>query len=1247
MSSFLQPSSTTERTDVWRPVVGPSTQRKHFTQNRTAAKQGNADPFSCDTMSTQTVNHSSHLSENLQTPASQQAENLVGGKIFSRSLQSATVLRSGSSASSVSVKSLQQINNSVLEEKNSTQGSTIDLTQSYKKKPPILSPKPSVAPKPKTIGEFSPKAAGCKFQTISEKQVKVKRANFLSHSSLGEVDRNLEKVNNKSSFKFVNSFRNPSHSAEEETVESSVICNQSDSAQSQQKVKQSQTLPCLSNNTEDVRRPYMDQHRKSKEKMSVKNRPQVAAKPKFNWNSKDARIKVESNASHDDDAFSDSLVEAPFSRTRSKFEEMKINFKKPAPDPVFQPRSQRETTKNPTAVPKANELFKDILEMKTLEGFGEANTYVSQETSRKEVITKNSNETKEKNEKVAENGSKNYLPNVDVSESKYKKKKENNAINSITSPNKENNIFNSTKSVDSSQKNKFTLIRTSSEEKNHKDEFAGDYNPSDVPAPFSPKGTDLMQIDFMDLPPPPDLPSLTEKTSQGDFSIPDKSDKNFCTTHLERNVRNDESAVFCHRDKHIASGSDGSLVQAAMSNHISSFSNDDNNKSKLLGKVFKSENSFNRVNQCESKRDEKGFSQKKGTLQPQTKLHLLNSKSEQAEFLPIFQKKEGKLDMTSSLRNFEEEIIYYDNMDIMEKVRIKREQDEKRLCALGQQEENFNDNDKKKSNTFSKFPKVSNHFSYSDDGKSKEESDSGASDYREDFQSALGNLDNEYKDIEENLEPDESKQGPPKLPPKQHKFNRKQAIESADKQISATVKRQNILTDNDKTESNEKQTKLLRLQIGTPVVQCTPHVATPVPVQQSVPLFSNNTSNQNQQNSQKLSQPPAGQSFQHQQVLSSQYSAEDARARQLVDEPLAPIMEEDSTYSDSSSCASSLRGDESSIFDDNRSIQSFQNSEILNSFISSTNAEEHHLLFNDENDDDTTESELTLTEVQSTNSSESTDDVSKVSSVQWQNNPLQSNSKKDVSSRNNSFDKSGSNSSTPKGTLRKNSIKKKWEGSSANERTMQISAENKNFGTRKVQSKRSQQHSSSSKTKELNDDVEPYGMVDLTSLQPKFTELHPVISRPISHGSESELTTTSIMNSVNQFNANQSKSPVKSKHFSFDSTNDPNDMPNFPLDVEVNKASKEAKSSNTVTFHQHNRNKSRDAHFTVKEQPGYDNLENYGGKLAIKLPKNCYRLDENLSNFIPTFFVFLWINYCKVKNQSCMFLNILFWNKIL
>ena len=1172
MSSYTQSSPAAERNEaVWRPMHHAKLHCKNFSSQQ-YAQQPNLPPKSdrirYATMASrhsakdkQALSYTSHLSSDLHSISDHQATN----NLLSRASHSRKDLavRNGD-ASLNTVTSSFENTEPYLKESNASKKPSVNLTKAnfYLKKPPILSPKPNILPKPKI---FSPNTVDEKNQSTGVEDLD--RA-FQSNSR-----RDLQPEARKFG---ENRFRGRSQSVEEETAlhlstETHKTAKANPSSGSH-KVKRSQTLPRQINNDEYVRefgmetaKGYIDPPR---EKFSLKSPPKIPAKPKIKpiitspsnrcANGKPITDKSLNQIDSDDP----SLV--PFSEMRSKFEDMKIKFKKPVPEPDFVPPPVKKSSSGPAL---AEDLFKDILEMKSLEHF-EKTPSVTPAIHARENVEKNSSF------KIEASGS--SYPVDDWFLDKPK-------ATNVTPPENLQNLKQTriSKFIDAPSSPKGRKFSQSELQPKQAGVSDRKYNPADIPAPIKVKNDDLHEINFMDLPPPPELPPNYEPHMT---SISKKSGdaKPSATQHIERNLTTHEKAVYHHKDRQqIASGSTQLSMHSNKtmgSRSENKSSNNNHQNSKLLGKPVKAENPSNQWQSSESNRHKAVFSHNAPSLGDHSS--SLNGTFAQPSVSEENALKDTKFPIAPPTRSFEEEILYYDNMDIMEKVRQKREQDEFRLKKFSEHQDKNVSLPKKNKDRINKENKepVPQNLSYSYKPPINKISASSPS-AKVSLKNGSTNLQNKVANFEkEGLKEEKQSQAPPKLPPKQHKFNRKQAVKNAEDQKSPTSDKQHHLS----TGSKESSHQPLRIQIGTsPTQTISPHIATPIPTQASPSFIS--LSQTQQQNSMRQQQP--------QGQLPPQITPEDARARQLVDEPLAPIIEEDSTYGDSSSCASSVTGDDGSVFETS-SVRSFDLQSTSSSLTMLGFPQTKALLqIKDEQDGGTTETDSTFAEKESLGSSSSYEDESDAPSVQWQENPLQN---KPVPAGSSPDVVSGPPITAAKvsvSTPQRSQIEVEKEGRNvhATPSSIQLPRESKSSESSgpKAKDTESAKQIFSQSSEELGD-VAPYGMVDLSKLEPNYE----TNSRLSSSSTDAKLTPSSIMHSVSQFNATHSKSPTKSTgSFGFDESTE---MPTFPLKVDV-VGKKQLKSSKTPPT-RHQRSKSdAERRFDEEEQPGYDNLENYGG----------------------------------------------------
>ena len=1070
MSSSLQRSPASER-GPWHSAFSPKSHLMSASQNQGNLQLGHATMTARHSAKDkQIMSHSFHLSADLQSriddrDASALSPSLHSAKDFESS--------SASDVSTASVTSLSKDDKLCVKEsslrKNAPQNTKTNFAH---QKPPILSPKPNILPKAKAITQLSPNTVNGERKPWNSDAKQVSSNKFLFNDQTEIKDYR----------------RGRSQSVEDEQavgVKEILPTTFAAGHQLQKPVKRSQTLPRQVSHSKNVKNLEMESTRNkvNVEKLSFRSPPKVPVKPKLKSYSdsishtKNPSVngKLLSNELMSSSEAQDSSI-ASVSEVRSKFEEMKIKFRKPVPDPEFNPpQPSKPYSRVITPSSTAEELFKDILEMKTLDNFSP------------------------KEEKTFHHDSKISTGNKAATENFWSKPK-----------------------------------------KTH-------YNPADVPAPTLVQGDDLQHVDFMDLPPPPELPPC-DVTNKEALKVDEK------TSALRRNMAEQSITGFHQTDKQlIASGCANTRTNNAMSVRDLF----DNNR--------KSDKNFQPV------KAENPLSKKRPGETDHNAVLLQTSSASSWRSNAVKQKVATQFDDAKfplPARSLDDEILYYDNMDIMEKVRQKREQDEKKMQKLTQEKKTVpNSYTRSKSSqkqdsksTPTLIPASPNRVLSTTTSTPQQISNAPSFDDGVSF--AAETLEKEYLKLKTNLDDVESQSAPPKLPPKQLKFNRRQAIETADKQPSPSSDKSSPIL-NEAVEASNSQP--LRIHIGTSPTPLapSPHISTPIPTQTSPQFLDQNPGHRHQS-----------------QIMTQQLTPEDARARQLVDEPLAPIIEEDSTYGDSSSCASSVVDDDSSFTGRN----SVHVSDVFSPNKIPTNVKQPQFCDSTYLDEGGAESESTLADKDAFLSSESVDDESDNSSVLWQENPLRTNQKTgDLQPKNQNIAHSVSfpdqTKFTVSGSRDVGSVLKRGETKSV---------ESSGSGTRSAD--RSDFLKS---TEDVTEDVEPYGMVDLSKLQPTFSEVQVDVSRAVSRSSEDELTPTSIMNSVNQFNETNSKSPTKSGKFSFEEAAD---MPNFPLRVDVNKkrATKARKTENI----KHYRSKSDAEHkYDEAEQPGYDNLENYGGKM--------------------------------------------------
>lgn len=826
----------------------------------------------------------------------------------------------------------------------------------------------------------------------------------------------------------------------------------------------------------------------------------------------------------------------PVSQIRQRFEEMKINFKKPVPDDVPKPTHTVVSRESVSAV--AKELFKDVLEMKDIESFSKMETdevwssiekkSVSNSAATEEVeqpsrlmISKTDLEylyddswqsrQHDKVEKVASQSLKDF-------KERYGRESSSKVINSLISPKEKKKSFMETSSDSNVSRSVFSGDSCRVKEKAHADVLTA----SDMPTYPKVDQNQLASANFSDLPPPPDFPPPPPDPPK------DKIDKLSKMKQISGSGSLSELATrkvdFMRHDIPVMRGAatrNHSSVSSTISLDSSSTFHAD--KRELSGQPL-----------CEVNRSNPAF--------------------------PLLHEEKQK--------ELEKEILYYDNMDIMEKVREKREKDAKRLVR---EQSQGSEQDKQMLLSASVQDNAKLQIMPARPGGSRQEAELAPSGKSvNDFRNALGHLEYEYLKLKENLDATAAQvASPPRLPPKQLKFNRQSASNVAKNQSSPISPKNFSPACGDQQQG---QTKLQLNLNNSTKGNNSPHLLSPTPQQTTQMGFASNDF------------PCAP------HLLNQPLSPEEMRARVLVDEPLAPILEEDSVYGDSS-CSSSVAGDEPS------AVVSYP------SLSSSTKKPDNEVY--DDTDGETTETEhatsgsrhsLPGSKEASTLSESSGSDVS----VRWQNNPIvssvnqgrsQPTSKPKQSMTRKSVNEEGvyefvSDDETNKGPVSKKYKRKRLQESPCCESSAGASSAEKEKGDISDQE---------NQDVEAIQDVAPYGMVDLSKLEatfPKKAGLSDSVSRSklLQVSSENEITPSSIMSSVNEFN--ERFGTLRRKAELSDEDCDLSDTPHFPLEV-----NKEDKTETLIKAKSCSKNKTLGSSRNYKERDevGYDNLEKYGG----------------------------------------------------
>nr|XP_026689565.1 uncharacterized protein LOC100185033 isoform X1 [Ciona intestinalis] len=1002
--------------------------------------------------------------------------------------------------------------------------------------------------------------------------------------------------------------------------------------------------------------------------------PKVASKPKNRPPALHLSPgKVNGENQFKNEPRTDELAIAPVSAKRDRFEQMQMAFKKPMPDPVFKPpQPENHWNSNGPLSPTANELFKDILEMKDIESFGET---VQIQQSKQEPTRPTTKSDKQKPEKVAKPDY-SYMTNdwsleqddsrkINVEggqnmkdlKAKYEHEFDRKLINSLISPTEKKNFFKGfeveapghARSASHGER-----VKAISPPRKLSDSSVQDISNKfgSLPRNMHNKkqnhfcdGQDFPPLP-LNLPPPPDPPveqtphdSHTNEAEAPRFPVYPSAGEGSYTKQRSDNPSHSLCSV-----------TTGPVdARAALTNYP-------------IREPEGVARNFGEVSSQPTVAKDCNVGQ--GTGGPSQDISNSDSVSSKN---------------TTAPRDIDDEILYYDNMDIMEKVRQKREQDEKRMAKVIARESARNpeipevsqrgisrsstnqknngaqqariecvsvDSNRKQQITVGLKPSPDKRRN-----QSASQGDINANISTE-FRSALGELEYEYKKLKENLDQQMDlvdAAAPPKLPPKQKKLVRN-TTDSQQQQKQHNYSGHQVPQTNGNAKQvqapNKQLSPQLKLQIPVTNQQITHqgHAPSPMPqfyqaqanFQQPAPSQAS-AAKPSHNPAQNLNHPKPVQSSSNQQILTSALlqqnallSVEESRARSIVDEPLAPIIEEDSTYGDSSSCASSVTGDDLSIYTDDCSIDTRQRSSSPScgawSFASSQAALNGEL----DNDGETTETEAETTTSQresgstTVHSTSSNDDASDASSVRWQQSPITSKVNRQSSNEKLLVKPEERINTNKSASTVKNAKPSNEDGDyefiSDTEDTGSHSVQSGLNRAASVESKVSCSSAGASSIGRSGDlikadpheeedvtvhDVEPYGMVDLSKLEPSFEQATPVQSRKYKvkdSSNDNELTPSSIMNSVNEFFGTLPKKKQKQVE-----TGSPTEeeTPHFPLDIPPTQApptpkySRSSKST-TVTTSRLQRSKS-DATRELKvpagyEEVGYDNLENYGGE---------------------------------------------------
>ncbi|XP_076807892.1 uncharacterized protein LOC143451320 [Clavelina lepadiformis] len=1008
----------------------------------------------------------------------------------------------------------------------------------------------------------------------------------------------------------------------------------------------------------------------TKKKYSLKKPPKIASKPKLKISRENDNKEASDNINYElrNVAPHDSSL-ASVSEIRLKFQEMKIKFEKPIPDPVFTPPP---TAKSPK--PTANKLFKDILKLNSLDEVDgskaqHASDLVTERYVKHDRKLGAATEQEERNAPhVTKSSASNVFLNLEKQEvsehahlsrdiknmkAKYESEFESKLINSLISPTEKKHFF---KNVKSQVPPKPKHVRSASIDsvpqltKEISPSFSSTAESTEneilppPPPPPSSQDFDLSEkINYRDLPDPPDL---VESPGQ----IRDDVDARSTATKLQKNFKSDngfvssinsvsDDTVLCQTIRRFASGADyeaDSFALASVSHRYAvenvlspplisdGFASNEachTDEREITGIVVAGSTNSNPDQRSASASNERsvGRSSVKSVQLPgikHTNFSELNSLNDAGS---------GKIRVENSIKHaadqvkvqsIDEEFLYYDNMDIMEKAKQKRDQKSSRVTQFNTSQF-FNTPDGRVQNVDNRSQQGLNYSGATNEVpssyKSMQVNKSGRPTNGEvEFQHAIGNLEKEYLKLKANLDQkpvvSSNLPGPPKLPPKQLKFNRKSAEQSAETQNSPVRERRSPESVNYQQirKEEDKQTVSPPFSLNALVVDQKQNNSTsPVP---SSPIIGS----------------PVGQSSTSSlNLMTRQISVEDARARQLVDEPLAPIIEEDSTFGDSSSCASSVTGDDAlscTEVSTATSVGFTQTNTDVTLFLEKASSNKFKNIFSERLDRDRIGGHRidVNNRAHAVNESVSgavesgsiSDDESDASFIRWQTNPIvstQTEEDKQLHNRRNQRNDDDIKSiHSIRGFRREISWESKGSESSVGESSVGTSAD----------SLRSPQtiedlHESN----ELIHDVEPYGMVDLTKLQPAFEEIK--VHKSIA---EQKLTASSIMSSVREFNSSLGTSSSKPKSDDLDGV----DMPNFPLDFAMKNRGKASTVRSkllpmTPSSHQRSNSDAGQSFFysDENEEVGYDNLENYGGtarKAAEESRAKCVPSKKPTSN---------------------------------
>ena len=517
--------------------------------------------------------------------------------------------------------------------------------------------------------------------------------------------------------------------------------------------------------------------------------------------------------------------------------------------------------------------------------------------------------------------------------------------------------------------------------------------------------------------------------------------------------------------------------------------------------------------------------------------------------------------------------MYYDNVDIMEEVIQKRQRDELRVQKHHKLESKIVKDETENAKNKLEKTYIQQNLKYNISSEVKQPFDDHI-----DFRNALGKFEREYQQLKANNDQREEKQIPPKLPPKQIKFNRQQVNYATDKQSSSDSISHHMLGDNEsKNQRLFKKQFHNRMLCSDDMRRSTSDTSLQAPVN-----FTIASTVQNMQEIQLLSMQEC--QINQQKLL----SAEDARARQLVDEPLAPIIEEDSPDSESSSYASSVASDENSVFVENVLLKSSKKNAF--SLLEISNLQTANKNKRNSSTGSSTESESTFAGRSSSRSSLSTNCDVIGSSGLPQKKLGQANQ---LDSFDNSFSNVSRNTAAQDASTsiaKKNSAKCTHPLISAAPKTKLSVAKHL------LRSSESWEKAlgSFSKIDETLKDVKPYGTVDLSKLQTNFREISSRDSQVMS--SEEKLTRSSIVHTANHLNTFSKNIATRDSEKISNKKNTSND---FRIVVSTCENVKPDMSSSTAQ--RPCKNQSVSQYVVEGDQIDYDNLKNYGGLCNVTI----------------------------------------------